>query len=62
MDELGLGIRLDTYKFTDTQMHSALDRLLTDDTLQQRLAAAAATIQARDGLNKAARLIEQAAT
>jgi UDP:flavonoid glycosyltransferase YjiC (YdhE family) len=62
MNELGLGIRLDTYKFTDTQMHSALDRLLTDDTLQQRLAAAAATIQARDGLNKAARLIEQAST
>ena len=62
MDELGLGIRLDTYKFTDTQMHSALDRLLTDDTLHHRLAAAAATIQARDGLNKAARLIEQAAT
>jgi UDP:flavonoid glycosyltransferase YjiC (YdhE family) len=62
MDELGLGIRLDTYKFTDTQMHSALDRLLTDDTLHHRLAAAAATIQARDGRNKAARLIEQAAT
>jgi MGT family glycosyltransferase len=62
MDELGLGIRLDTYKFTDTQMHAALDRLLTDDTLHHRLAAAAATIQARDGLSKAARLIEQAAT
>jgi MGT family glycosyltransferase len=61
MDELGLGIRLDTYTFTDTQMHSALDRLLTDETLHHRLAAAAATIQARDGLNKAARLIEQAA-
>jgi UDP:flavonoid glycosyltransferase YjiC (YdhE family) len=62
MDELGLGIRLDTYKFTDTQMHSALDRLLTDDMLHHRLAAAAATIQDRDGLNQAARLIEQAAT
>jgi UDP:flavonoid glycosyltransferase YjiC (YdhE family) len=62
MDELGLGIRLDTYKFTDTQMHSALDRLLTDDMLHGRLAAAAATIQARDGLNQAACLIEQAAT
>jgi len=61
MDELGLGIRLDTYKFTDAQMHSALDRLLTDDTLHHRLATAAATIQARDGLSKAAHLIEQAA-
>jgi UDP:flavonoid glycosyltransferase YjiC (YdhE family) len=62
MDELGLGVRLDTYKFTDTQMHTALDRLLTDDNLRHRLAAAAATIQASDGLNKAAHLIEQAAT
>jgi len=62
MDELGLGVRLDAYKFTDAQMHTALDRLLTDNNLQHRLAAAAATIQASDGLNKAARLIEQAAT
>jgi MGT family glycosyltransferase len=61
MDELGLGIRLDTYTFTDAQLHSALDRLLTDDTLHHRLAAAAATIRGRDGLTKAAHLIEQAA-
>jgi MGT family glycosyltransferase len=61
MHELGLGIRLDTYQFTDTQMHTALDRLLTDATLHRRLAAAAATIQARNGLRKAAGLIEQAA-
>jgi MGT family glycosyltransferase len=61
MHELGLGIRLDTYQFTDTQMHTALDRLLTDATLHRRLAAAAATIQAHNGLGKAAGLIEQAA-
>ena len=61
MHELGLGIRLDTYQFTDAQMHSALDRLLTDATLHRRLAAAAATIQAHDGLHQAARLIEQTA-
>lgn len=61
MHELGLGIRLDTYRFTDTQMHSALDRLLTDAPLHRRLAAGAATIQAHDGLRQAARLIEQAA-
>jgi MGT family glycosyltransferase len=61
MDELGLGVRLDTYKFTDAQLHTALNRLLTDDALHHRLGAAAATIQARDGLSKAARLIEQAA-
>jgi MGT family glycosyltransferase len=61
MQELGLGIRLDTYEFSDTQMHTALDRLLTDATLHRRLAAAAASIQQHDGLSQAARLIEQAA-
>ena len=48
MDELGLGIRLDTYRFTDAALH-------------RRLAGAAAAIQAHDGLGKAARLIEKAA-
>jgi UDP:flavonoid glycosyltransferase YjiC (YdhE family) len=61
MHELGLGIRLDTYQFTDTQMHSALERLLIDATLHRRLAAGAAAIQSRGGLRQAARLVEQAA-
>jgi MGT family glycosyltransferase len=61
MHELGLGIRLDTYQFTDTQMHSALDRLLIDAALHRRLAAGAAAIQAHDGLRQAGSLIEQAA-
>ena len=46
MDELGLGVRLDPYRFTDAEMHGALDRLLADTALHARLAAAAATIQA----------------
>jgi MGT family glycosyltransferase len=62
MHELDLGIRLDTYRFTDTQMHGALDRLLSDDRLHARLAAAAATIQGRNGVRTAADLIEHAAT
>ena len=61
MHELGLGIRLDTYRFTDTQMHSALERLLIDAALHRRLAAGAAAIQAHGGLHQAAFLIEQAA-
>jgi len=61
MDELGLGIRLDTYRFTDAELRSALDRLLTDAALHRRLAGAAAAIQAHDGLGKAAGLIEKAA-
>jgi UDP:flavonoid glycosyltransferase YjiC (YdhE family) len=61
MDELGLGARLDTYRFTDAEMHGALDRLLTDGALAARLAAASATIRQRDGLRRAADLIERAA-
>jgi UDP:flavonoid glycosyltransferase YjiC (YdhE family) len=61
MDELGLGVRLDTYRFTDAELHGALDRLITDTALRHRLAGAAATIQKNDGLRTAAGLIEQAA-
>ena len=61
IDELGLGIRLDTYRFTDAELHAALDRLLTDAELRSRLTAAAATIQQRNGVRKAADLIEQTA-
>jgi UDP:flavonoid glycosyltransferase YjiC (YdhE family) len=62
MQELGLGRRHDTYRFTDAEMHDALDRLLGDAELRGRLASAAATIQGRDGVRQAARLIEQTAT
>jgi len=61
MQELGLGTRLDTYRFTDAEMRGALDRLLTDARLHGRLAAAAATIRQHDGVRRAAALIEQAA-
>jgi UDP:flavonoid glycosyltransferase YjiC (YdhE family) len=60
MHELGLGIRLDTYRFTDAEMHGAVGRLLGDAALRARLAGAAATIQRRDGVRRAADLIEQA--
>ncbi len=59
--ELGLGVRLDTYGFGDADMHAALDRLLGDTALYARLAGAAAAIQRRDGVGRAARLIEAAA-
>jgi len=61
MQELGLGIRIDTYRFTDAEMYDALGQLLSDSELRDRLAGAAATIQQRDGIRKAANLIEQAA-
>ena len=34
VDELGLGVRLDTYEFSDAEMHGALDRLLGDQALR----------------------------
>jgi UDP:flavonoid glycosyltransferase YjiC (YdhE family) len=62
MDELGLGVRLDPYRFTDADLCGALDRLLADSALRARLARAAAVIQRRDGLHQAASVIEAAAT
>jgi len=59
--ELGLGTGLDTYRFTDAIMNDALNRLLNDSELHRRLAEAAATIQRRDGVRKAANLIERVA-
>ena len=59
--ELGLGVRLDTYRFTDAELHGALDQLLGDRALRDRLATGAAQIQARHGLRRAAGLIERAA-
>jgi MGT family glycosyltransferase len=60
MAELGLGVRLDTYGFTDAQMHDALGRLLGDGALRERLARAGTQIRARDGVRRAADIIEQA--
>ncbi len=61
IQELGLGVRLNTYQFTDAELHDALNRLLTHSGLRSRLTAAAATIQQRDGVRKAADLVEQTA-
>jgi MGT family glycosyltransferase len=61
MAELGLGVRLDPYRFTDAQLHGALGRLLDDTALRGRLDRAAAAIQARRGLQAAADAIERTA-
>jgi MGT family glycosyltransferase len=61
MHELGLGVRLDTYRFTDGELHGAIQRLLADGRLHERLASGAAQIQARRGLRAGAGLIERAA-
>ena len=56
--ELGYGVRLNTYSFEDDQLTGAIDRLLSDAALHQRMAANAATIRSRNGAAKAASLIE----
>ena len=56
--ELGFGIRLDTYSFTDKEMLGALDTLLGDHDLRQRLATQGEHIRARDGLSVGANVIE----
>jgi UDP:flavonoid glycosyltransferase YjiC (YdhE family) len=61
VDELGLGARLDTYGFSDGELTAAITRLLGDAALRERLARGAAQIQGRQGLRRAADLIEQAA-
>jgi UDP:flavonoid glycosyltransferase YjiC (YdhE family) len=59
--ELGLGARLDTYRFTDEQLHGALRRLLTDGALAGRLSAASEKIRSSGGLERAADVIEATA-
>ncbi len=60
--ELGYGVRLDTYRFTDDELYTALDRLLGDHDLRARLTAIGAGVRARDGLRVAADAITKAAT
>ena len=61
MDEVGFGVRLATYEFSDEQMHDALEKLLGDAALHAKLEANAEIIQKRDGLAIGAQVIEQAA-
>jgi MGT family glycosyltransferase len=59
--ETGYGVRLSTYGFADDELTGAIDRLLGDAELRARLAAAGEEIRRRDGLRRAADVIERAA-
>ena len=61
MDELGFGVRLATYAFTESQMNEALERLLSDAGLRARMAANGEAIRSRDGLRVGADVIERVA-
>jgi MGT family glycosyltransferase len=59
MDELGFGVRLDTYSFADREIRNAIDRMVGDEVLRARLRAIGEGIAARDGKTVAADLIER---
>jgi MGT family glycosyltransferase len=61
MEETGNGARLPTYTFEPGQITDAIDRLLTDRGLHERLGAIARRLQASPGNERAAELIERLA-
>ena len=61
VDELGLGVRLDTYAFEDDELRGAVDRLVGDRDLRSRAEALGDAIRSADGITRAADLIEAAA-
>jgi MGT family glycosyltransferase len=61
IDETGFGIRLPTYSFDHGELAGAIDRLLADSVLDERLAAVSKRLRASPGNERAARLIEQVA-
>ncbi len=60
--EADVGIRLPTYAFDDGELLGAVERLLADAALHERLAGVSRRVQSADGRTKAADLIERLAT
>ena len=58
IDELGFGRRLPTYAFSDDEFLDAVESLLVDATLRNRMDILGAAIRARDGLHRGAAVIE----
>ena len=61
VDELGFGVRLPTYAFRDEELTGAIDRLLADRLLRDRMATIARRLQTAPGTVRAADLIERLA-
>jgi MGT family glycosyltransferase len=57
--EQGFGVRLSTYGFADEELTTTVDGLLADTALRERLAAIGVAIRERNGLRRAADVIEQ---
>jgi UDP:flavonoid glycosyltransferase YjiC (YdhE family) len=58
MDDLGYGVRLATYGFSDDELTAAVDGLLADDALRSGLDALGERIRDANGTHRAADLIE----
>jgi MGT family glycosyltransferase len=58
IDEMGLGARLDTYGHEPAELLAAVDRLLADSALAERLRVLSGELQAAPGTVRAADLIE----
>jgi UDP:flavonoid glycosyltransferase YjiC (YdhE family) len=58
MDELGLGVRLPTFEFEDAQLGEAVERLVADEALAERLKAISSRLQANPGTERAADCID----
>jgi UDP:flavonoid glycosyltransferase YjiC (YdhE family) len=61
VQETGFGVRLDTYGFDDQQLVSTVDRLVSDELLIHRAAAAGQRLRRQPGSLVAADLIERLA-
>ena len=60
--ETGYGVRLPTYDFRDGELADALGRVLADEPLRSRCAAAGERLRRRPGTELAADLLERVAT
>jgi MGT family glycosyltransferase len=58
VNELGFGVRLDTYGHEPEELRAAIERLLADDALRARMGSVADRLQASPGTVRAAELIE----
>jgi MGT family glycosyltransferase len=59
MHETGFGVRLQPYEVSAGDLRSAIDRLLADRALADRLTRTSAAIRAREGVGAAARTIDR---
>jgi UDP:flavonoid glycosyltransferase YjiC (YdhE family) len=59
VDELGYGVRLDTYGHEPDELRTTVERLLADDGARRRLAPVSQRLQASPGTARAADAIER---